>query len=162
MGNILDLVFIFGAKYLYLIVIIAAFIWFLNQSNLRQKDTLIIFCICLPLIFIVSEIAGHFYYNPRPFVQGNFTPLIPHQPNNGFPSHHALLVSVVSAVIFLFSKRIGLILWALAIFVGISRVYAGVHHVIDIVASMLISIILVNLVYLLYAKLRKLNKKWVY
>jgi len=162
MGNILDLFFIFGAKYLYLAVIIAAFIWFLNQSQSRQKEALIIFCICLPLIFIAAQVAGRIYYNPQPFVQGNFTPLIPHKPDNGFPSHHVLLVSAISAIIFIFSKRLGLILWALALLVGISRVYAGVHHVIDITASMLISAILVILVYFFYAKLRKRDKKWAY
>lgn len=159
MSNILDLVFIFGAKYLYLVIIILAFIWFLAQSRPKQKESLILICICLFLIFIVSDIAGRLYYSPRPFVMGYFEPLIPHKPDNGFPSHHTLLVSAISAIIFLFNKRIGLLLWILTFFVGFSRVYAGVHHIIDIAAGVFIPIILVTLIYFLYAKRYLLNVK---
>ncbi len=159
MSNILDLVFIFGAKYLYLVIIILAFIWFLSQSRIEQKQSLILFCICLPLIFIASYIAGRFYYNPQPFVLGHFAPLIAHKPDNGFPSHHVLLVSAISAIIFIFNKRVSLLLWILTFFIGFSRVYAGVHHIIDIAAGVLIPVILVTLIYFLYAKRYLLNDK---
>lgn len=147
MHNITNLIFIFGAKYLYLIIMVIFFIWFLTQPQLRKKEILIIVCICLPLVFIISKFAGSLYYNSRPFVLGHFQPLIPHQADNGFPSHHALLVCVIATIIFIFSRRIGFVLWILALFVGFSRVYVGVHHVIDIVGSMLIAIIPVALVY---------------
>ena len=150
--NILETIFIFGAQYLYIIALIIAFLWFLKQARARQREVLTLMCICLPLIFIASFIAGHLYYNPRPFVLGNFKPLIPHKPNNGFPSHHVLLISAISAVIFLFSRRVSLLLWILTLFVGLSRVYAGVHHIVDVATSVLISVILVSLTYFLYAK----------
>jgi len=158
MSNIAGPVFIFGAKYLYLVVIIIFFIWFLVQPRPRQREILIIVCICLPLIFIISEVAGRIYYNPRPFAAGNFQPLIPHKANNGFPSHHALLTFALSAIVFLFSRRLSLVLWALALFVGFSRVYSGVHHMVDIGGSLFISIIPVTLVYSLIKYLRKENR----
>lgn len=159
MDNITNLIFIFGAEYLYLIVMIISFIWFLIQPRLKKKEILIIACICLPLIFIISEIASRLYYSPQPFVSGNFKPLIPHKADNGFPSHHMLLVCALALIVFIFSRRAGFALWALALFVGFSRVYAGVHQVIDITGSILISIISVTLVYLLvkYLKKRKLK-----
>jgi len=141
----INLIFIFGAKYLYLGIIIIAFIWFLSQNNSRKREILLLSCICLPLIFIASEIAGRLYYNPQPFVVGNFEPLIPHQADNGFPSQHTLLVSAVSAIVFLFNRRLSLLLWFLTLFVGFSRVYAGVHHIIDVIASIFISIIVITL-----------------
>ena len=154
MSNITDLIFIFGAKYLYLVVIIISFIWFLAQPRARQGEILIIICICLPLIFIISEIAGRLYYNPRPFALGHFQPLIPHKADNGFPSHHALLASAISTIVFLFSRRLGLVLWILALFVGFSRVYAGVHHMIDILGGILISIISAALAYIFLKHLK--------
>ena len=159
MDNITDSIFIFGAKYLYLIVIIISFIWFLIQPKLKKKEILIIICICLPLIFIISEIASRLYYSPQPFVSGHFKPLIPHQADNGFPSHHMLLVSAVSTIVFIFSRRAGFVLWILALFVGFSRVYAGVHQMIDITGSILISIISIISIYLFlkYLKRRKLK-----
>ncbi len=145
MSNIANLIFIFGAKYLYLIIIIISFIWFLLQPKSRQREILIIILISLPLVLIISEIASRLYYNSRPFVLGHFQPLIPHQANNGFPSHHALLVSVIATIILLFSRRTGLGLWILALFVGFSRVYAGLHHIIDILGGILIAVISVAL-----------------
>ena len=146
MSEITNLIFIFGAKYLYLIIMISSFIWFLRQPKPRQREILMISCICLPLILIIFEITSHLYYNPRPFVLGHFKPLIPHKADNGFPSHHMLLASIGPAIIFLFDRRTSLILWVLALLVGFSRVYAGLHHVIDIAASLVISVIPVILI----------------
>ncbi|MDD5692480.1 MAG: phosphatase PAP2 family protein [Candidatus Omnitrophica bacterium] len=154
MSNIIDPVFIFGAKYLYLVLIAIFFIWFLAQPRARKGEVLIIICISLPLIFIISEIAGRLYYNPRPFVVGNFEPLISHKSDNGFPSHHALLASAISTIVFIFNRRTGIVLWALALFVGSSRVYAGVHHIIDIAGGILISIISTVLVYVFVKHLK--------
>lgn len=151
MNNITNLIFggflVFGAKYLHLLVIVIALVWFLIQPELRKKEILIITCISLPLVLVISEIAGYLYYNPRPFIVGHFEPLIYHKADNGFPSHHALLVFSIATVVFVFSRRTGFVLLLLAFFVGISRVYAGVHHAVDIMGSMLISIIPVTLVY---------------
>lgn len=148
MNNITDLIFIFGAKYLYLFIIVMAVIWFSNQPNPKKKEILVLACACLPLIFIIFEIASRIYYNPRPFVAEHFKSLIYHKADNGFPSHHELLVSAIAMIIFIFSRRMGFLLWALALFVGFSRVYAGVHYPIDIAGSILISIISVTLMYL--------------
>jgi len=152
-----DLIFIFGAKYLHLLIILIAAAWFLIQPRARKKEILIIACVAVPLVIIVSRIAGHLYYNPRPFVAGNFEPLIYHKADNGFPSHHALLVFFISTVVFVFSRRAGLLLGVLALFVGFSRVYAGLHHPIDIAGSMLIAIVSVTLIYVLVKYLRKLK-----
>ena len=159
MNNITDLIFIFGAKYLYLLVIGIAATWFLIQPNPRKKEILIIACICLPLILVIFEVASQLYYNPRPFVTGHFKPLVYHKADNGFPSHHELLVSAIAAIIFVFSRRTGFFLWVLAIFVGLSRVYAGIHHMVDIMGSILISIVSVTLVYfsMEFLKNRKLK-----
>jgi len=145
MHNPVDLLFIFGAKYLYLVVIIIAALWFLRQPRPKQKEIFILACICLPLIYVISLAVGNLYYNPQPFVVEGFKPLIPHKADNGFPSHHVLLLSAISALIFPFSRRIGLLLWILTLVVGFSRVYAGVHHIVDVIASMLISIIPVTI-----------------
>lgn len=150
-------IFIFGAKYLYLLIVAIVFIWFLFQTNLKKKDILIFASICFLLNIVLAKIASQLYYNPRPFVVGNFTPLIHHIADNGFPSHHALLVSVIAGIVFIFNRGVGLVLGILALYVGFSRVYVGVHHGIDILASILISASSVFLVYLLREFLR--NRK---
>ena len=147
MSNIYNLVFIFGARYLYLAVIIIGFIWFLKQPKFKQKEILLFACICVPLIYIASRIISLLYYNPRPFVSGHFRPLIAHKATNGFPSHHVLLTSALSAIIFIFNRRLSVILWILVLFIGVSRMYVGVHHLIDVVGGMLIAVMIVGIVY---------------
>ena len=159
MNSAADLIFIFGAKYFPLFTAAVSFFWFLAQPKLRQKELLIIASVYLPLVLIMAVTASRLYYSPRPFVLGNFQPLIFHKANNGFPSHHMLLASVPAAIISIFSRRAGLILWVLAVFTGFSRIYVGVHHIVDVAASALISIIALALacLFLRYVKSLKLG-----
>jgi len=135
----MDSIFIFGAKYLFLLVFLIAGLYFLRQPRAVQKKMVIFSLVSLPLIYLLATLAGSLYYNPRPFVAGGFIPLIPHIPDNGFPSDHVLMVSAVAAIICFFSRKAGLALLFISILVGISRVYVGVHHPIDVIASMIIS-----------------------
>jgi len=133
-----DLLTIFGAQYLFLAIPAAAFFYFLKLPAPERKRLFVLGIIALPLAYALALAFGHFYYLPRPFVQGNFIPLVPHAPNNGFPSGHTLFSAAVSAVIYASSRRVGAALWLLTALVGLSRVLAGVHHFTDICGAMLI------------------------
>ncbi len=132
---------IFSAKYLYFFEIGIAAIYFFLQPRGKQKSIILLSAIFLPLAYIVAQVIATFYFDPRPFVVGNFTPLIPHAPDNGFPSDHMLLTSAIASVLFVYDKKIGALTWLIAIVVGISRVYAGIHHLTDIVGSAIIVIV---------------------
>lgn len=159
MHNFFDLTFIFGAKYLYFFMYIIVFGWWLWQPKSGKREIFLFACFFFPLIILLANLAGHLYYNPRPFVLGDFKPLIYHSANNGFPSHHALLASAAAAVVSVFNWRLGLGLWMLACLVGISRVYVGVHHWLDIVASFLISISAALIIYYFKSYLQKRKNK---
>jgi len=139
---------IFFAKYLYIVVILVAVVYVLLQKRSTQKSMIILTVIALPFIYIVAKIAGHFYYDPRPFVQMHITPLIPHAPDNGFPSDHTLISAAFASILFVFNKKWGIVAFILAILVGISRVYTHVHSPIDIIGSLVISIVVTTLVVL--------------
>ena len=132
---------VFGAKYLVFVIAAMALVYFLWQPRAKQKELIMFAGVTLPLIYLVSLIAGWLYYNPRPFVVGHFVPLVPHKDTNGFPSDHTLASAAMAVVIWRSNRRLGLILLALAVLVGISRVLAGVHHPVDIVASFIIAIV---------------------
>ncbi|MFA5096753.1 MAG: phosphatase PAP2 family protein [Candidatus Omnitrophota bacterium] len=138
--------------------IIIASIWFLRQPGPRQKEFLILGCVYLPLALVIFELAGQFYYNPRPFAVGGFEPLIPHKADNGFPSHHTLAAAIPAAMVFVFSRRAGYGLWALAVFTGLSRIYAGLHHGIDILGSVLIAITALPLAYFIVRRLKRMKR----
>lgn len=158
--SIVDYFFIFGAKYLYLVVLLIAFIVFVRAKRNVQKRFFTLFLFSFPLVFIVARTVSGFYFNPRPFVVEHFTPLVAHEPDNGFPSDHLLLLSSVCVLIYLFRRQISYWLIAISIIVGISRVYVGVHHTLDIFGSILISTAIILLVYKIlksFAWYRKLS-----
>lgn len=105
-----------------------------------MKKELIFIALALILSFALSRIAGHFYYDPRPFVVGGFTPRIPHVPDNGFPSDHTLLFATLAAILWYYSKKYAVGLWIVALGVGAYRVYGGVHHWRDIAGSLVIAL----------------------
>ena len=142
-----NLLIIFGAKYLLWVLIGLACVWFFKQPREKQKRLLLFAAVVFPIVYAVSRFIAMFYYNPRPFMVDNFTPLIPHEPNNGFPSDHTLLSAAIATVIYPLSKKVGAISWVLAILVGTSRVLAGIHHPIDIAGSIIIAILMGLIIY---------------
>ncbi len=153
----MNILIIFGAKYLYLVAILIAVYYFFRQSRDTQKRIIILGLISLPIMYIVAKLAGHLYYDPRPFVAGNFAPLIPHADDNGFPSDHTLILAAIASIIYPFSKKISMLLWIFTLTVGLSRVLSGVHHAIDIFGSIIIAILISALIYWLI-KMRQ-NKR---
>lgn len=138
---------IFGAQYLYLVIVALAIWYVVRQPKDKRWRILLCAVIALPLAYVTAKILSTFYYDPRPFVVGNFLPLLPHAPDNGFPSDHTLLSGAIAAVIFFFHRKLGLVLFAIAVLVGVSRVLAGIHHVVDIVGSLVIALAVTYVVF---------------
>jgi undecaprenyl-diphosphatase len=81
-----------------------------------------------------------FYFDPRPFVTGHFAPLIPHNLDNGFPSDHTLLSSAIAMTVTLRNRSVGVVLWLLALLVGLARIASGLHSPTDVIASLVLAI----------------------
>jgi undecaprenyl-diphosphatase len=137
MNELYKMIIVFCSNYLLFIFIAIAAAYFWKQPRKIKKEMLIFAIILLPLSYLVAKIAGYFYFDPRPFVAGNFTPLIPHSSDNGFPSDHTLLAAAVAATVWQLSKKMGFFLYIGAFLVGLARVLAGVHHFTDILGSIL-------------------------
>ncbi len=152
----MDLLIIFGAKYLIAvpIVVLLAYILFSRGKKLRQLLWLSV--VSLPVAFVIAKLTGMLYYDPLPFVIGNFKPLIEHVANNGFPSDHTLLAATIAAILLYVNARTGIFLWIVALLIGISRIAAGVHHFVDILGSVVIALLVVVLCQYGIARLRKI------
>jgi undecaprenyl-diphosphatase len=134
-----SLIIIVIAQYL---TIVPVFIYGVYFIRTKEKKKLILCTMIIALLSIIlALLAGALYYNPRPFVVDNTAPLFPHSADNGFPSDHVLFAAIIAASLLPFSKKYGLIVGFIALLIGIARVYAGVHHIIDIIASMLVAMI---------------------
>lgn len=133
-------IIIFSAKYLYLVAAAIYAAYFLITPKRKKVDFVMLTVVALPVIFLLSRILSRLYFDPRPFVVGHFTPLIPHAADNGFPSDHALLTGALAAVMYFLNKKTSTALWLLALAVGAARVAAGIHHWTDIFGGFAIAI----------------------
>ncbi len=139
--------FIFAAKNFYLISLVLFFGYYFFMPRPKRREFFIFAIIVLPLIYLVGKIAGFIYFDPRPFVQYHFQPLISHSPDNGFPSDHELLTAGLAAVVSSSNIIFGVILWLLAILIGVARIYVGVHSPLDIAASVVVAVSVTVIIY---------------
>lgn len=158
--SIIQTIEIFFAEDALAISLILALVWFFarTKKNLRVRIALFgLFSLCLS--FVLSLIAAKLYNDPRPFAVGHFTPLITHSFDNGFPSDHTLPSATVAAIVWKYDKKAGTILLILAIIIGVARVLVGVHHVIDIIGSVVIAIVSVAVVTIAAKNLQTKKKR---
>ena len=148
----MNFLLIFLAKYLIVASPLAVAIFFLTQNTSTKKQMFWIAVGCFPLAFLLSRIASQIYFDPRPFVTQGFTPILPHAPDNGFPSDHALFSSAIAAYAYRFHKKIGVSLFVVALLVSSARVIIGIHSWIDILASFIISIVSVGSISFVFQK----------
>ena len=134
---------IFSAKYLFVLSLVILGAYFLLRRWPAQKRMALFAIPAGILTFAIGYLVRLFYYDPRPFVVGHFVPLIQHAADNGFPSDHTLLVAALAMVGTYWNKWLGAALWVIVFLVGSARVYTGVHHAIDILASIIIAIVAV-------------------
>ncbi len=132
---------IFAAKYLFLVSIVIIGIFFLSLPKADKKKMFLLGLVSGVISLVLLKISAMIVQDPRPFVVNHVIPLIPHAADNGFPSDHTLITMWLATVVFLFNKRLGIVLMIISLIVGIARVLALVHHPVDIVGSVGIAII---------------------
>lgn len=123
------------AKYFILLSVLLAVWTFAEQPRGKKKEMIVVGLVGAVLSVALAKLGSHLYYDPRPFVTGHFTPYFSHGNDNGFPSDHTLLASFLAFLSLRYSKKFGAVLLILALAIGLSRVQAGVHHLIDIIGS---------------------------
>jgi len=127
------------AKFFILIpVILTAWVWY-KQSTKRRKEFIYIGVTGAFIAGLLSKIASSLFYNPRPFIVDASHPYFSHTNDNGFPSDHTLLAAYLAFLVWRYDKKLGYGLMVIAILIGLSRVIAGVHHLIDILGSIVIA-----------------------
>ncbi|HKR81458.1 MAG TPA: phosphatase PAP2 family protein [Candidatus Saccharimonadales bacterium] len=126
---------IFVAKYfIVLSVLLAIAAWF-RLDNFYKKRFVAAAVIGAIIALALAKLGSMLFHNPRPFVVGHFTPYFAHGNDNGFPSDHTLFTSFIAVLVFWYSRKMGTVLFAVALAVGLARVAAGVHHLIDIIGA---------------------------
>lgn len=147
------------ANYLLVVPVLVVLIYFFKLDGNARKKFIIITLIVAVLALLIAKIGSWLYYNPRPFVAGNFPPYFYHPNNNGFPSDHTLFAASLAFILYVYNHRVGAVLLLMAIAIGLARVISGVHHLIDIVGAIAVALVAVILAKFIVERIYKVQKK---
>ena len=131
---------IFIAEYMVIILATAVLIFWFTRVNQNR-----IMVICGSITFVMAEIigkiAGKVHSNHQPFAElSNVNQLVEKAVDNSFPSDHTILFFSFCVTFWVFRGPRGFIWILLALLVGISRIWVGVHYPADIMVGIIISI----------------------
>lgn len=129
-----NMLLFFAQNGIYLVIIVSFINFVINFKN-ETKTVIALF-----LSMLISYAISFIFYFPRPFVKENFTPLIPHSPDSGFPSHHATAGFTMASSTFFTNYLLGFLSFAITILISAGRVYAGLHTISDIIGGLIIGV----------------------
>ncbi|MBI4140699.1 phosphatase PAP2 family protein [Candidatus Woesearchaeota archaeon] len=92
------------------------------------------------LVFVVDFVMKLFYFRERPFVAHEVNLLVDHLKTASFPSRHTDIVFAFAQSIFFADKKLGITAFVIAVLVGFSRIFVGVHYPVDVFAGAILGI----------------------
>lgn len=136
--QILDTLMIFGTKYLIYLIFLFVIILGL-KGGIKEKKSLLLIILGLPVAFLLIKGIHIFFFEPRPFVIFHFSPIVSESANSAaFPSRHATIVAVLAFAYTYFKSKWFPLFLLIMLWVGLSRIYVGVHYPLDIVGGFLV------------------------
>src|SRR3989344_1356855 len=138
----LDTLGIFFARYsgYALILILLLF----SVRNYRKYWPMVVGAFSAAIVsrFIITEIIRFFWPRLRPFVENQANLIISQSSTEpSFPSGHASFYFTISAVVYFYNKKLGIIFFAVSVFMGLARIFVGVHWPSDILFGVLVGIL---------------------
>ncbi len=152
----LDMSMIFSAKYLvFSVILLLLYLWFVRGGNDEDRKMSILVFLSMLLSLAAAMAISSVYYHPRPFAMGLGTTLIHKAPDSSFPSDHTTVMFASSFPLIFFRKywKEGGLFLLLALLVGFSRIFCGVHFPFDIAGSFFVALSVGTLLFLLKARL---------
>lgn len=148
----LDTAIVFSAETLGIILLIGLVIFlFYHEHKGRGFHNVIVVLGVIFFAWFASWLIKYFYASPRPFIAlENVTKLMDHGGMDSFPSGHATFFSAMATVLYFYHKKIALFYALGAVLIGASRVVAGIHWPLDILAGYLLGGIVAVFFYFLY------------
>ncbi len=135
---------LFNAWAIFALVATAAGIWFVARpgGSIRSKLAAVSAGASAVLALLANAVLGHLWFHARPFVDHpkQTVLLVHHGADNSFPSDHASLAFAVAFAVLVFHRRLGAVLVAAAVGVGIDRIFVGVHYPVDVGTSVLVGL----------------------
>ena len=120
-------------------------LWFVGRS-LEERDRLqravIVAASGGGWANLIVMVVNDHYFRLRPFAALQDVHLLFYRPiDSSFPSNPAAVTFAIAMGIWLWNKRLGSVFFGMALLLGFSRVYAGVHYPLDVVGGALVGIV---------------------
>lgn len=130
----LDGLMIFASRFLLPIIFFGTLIFLARVG----RGALLAFLATVILVAFFDWLINLFWPQERPFVANTVNLLTIHAPDPSFPSLHAAFASALAISVLFHKKLIGVMLMVVAFFVGMGRIFVGVHWPSDILGGFLI------------------------
>ena len=135
---------LYNAWAIFALVAVTAMTWFLARpgGSLRSKLAAASAGVSAVVALLVNAVLGHLWYHARPFADHpkQTLLLVHHGADNSFPSDHASVAFAVAFAVLVFHRRLGILLLAVAVGVGLDRIFVGVHYPIDVLTSVFVGL----------------------
>lgn len=103
---------------------------------MRKNGELFLVAVSLFFTYSIVQILKISFAIPRPFLAlTDINALLYYGANNSFPSSHAAMFTALATSVYFSHRRLGFWLFVLALVIGFSRIYVGVHYPFDVLAG---------------------------
>ncbi|MFC4321213.1 phosphatase PAP2 family protein [Litchfieldia salsa] len=139
-NSIVDSIMVFASNKLrYIYAIALLFIFLRNRS---KKKVFIVSVLSIMVNIMINTFVNYFKFKPRPFLVQKAKVLIPVKKDSTYTSKHTLLTFASSTIIYIYHKKLGIIMFLLSTLTGISRVWTAAHYPYDVIRSALIGTVI--------------------
>ena len=124
------------------ILVIGTLLFARGHSGRDRAMRAIICAVAGALIaMIILFVLNGLFFRPRPFATLTVHHLLfYHNTDSSFPSNAATLGFALAFGVFMYWKRLGAIMIALAAFVSLARIAAGIHYPLDVIGGLLLGL----------------------
>lgn len=128
------------AEYTVYALAVCVLLYWLTRSY-HNRVMVVCAAVTFALAELLGKIAGSLHTNYQPFAElANVNQLVQKAVDNSFPSDHTILFFSFCMSFWLFKRKAGILWMLLAVCVGLSRIWVGVHYPADVIVGALISI----------------------
>ncbi len=116
-------------------------LWFSGSSEQereRHQRGVLVAALGLLLVNLLIREMNQVYFRPRPFVDHEVKLLFYKPPDPSFPSNATAVGFAIAAGLGFANKRVGALAYIMAVTLGITRIYGGVHYPLDVLVGALI------------------------
>ncbi|PIR89236.1 MAG: hypothetical protein COU07_02115 [Candidatus Harrisonbacteria bacterium CG10_big_fil_rev_8_21_14_0_10_40_38] len=142
-SSLLDIVGIFFASYLPYFILIGLFVAFMLEADWRRRIYSVLYVSLSILISrgIFIPLLNLIFPRERPFQFFGFEPLVSSPSTTSFPSGHTAVFFAVATAVFFLRYKWGIALFVAAFFIGVARIFVGVHWPTDILGGILVGLV---------------------